>query len=230
MSAAAPELVEHRPKHALEAYIARRGLAMARVYPGFYLENFIDVWPPIRRLRSRRLAFWLLPIPERTRTTGPMMPHVSIRDDFGGVVAGVFQQIDDLVGDDEGLLVVSEALSLRAVLDAISSALGEPIDLDPIALELYRALPLPPGLRGELEVYARLDEFTAPEGEARTRAALARCRQLYPGIQSCRAWATRHAAELAGWSRAKLTMTLLAGFVDLRAWSGRALGALTRSY
>ena len=188
-------------KSAVEEQMRKANLPITTVLSPFYFENFINVWPPIRRWLGvfGPLQWGWLPTGKELR-----MPHGSV-DDFGVVVANILlRPVNDYL--NRQVTVVSEDLLLTQVLTEMECALGEPIQWKPMKRNVFRCLPLPKEAIAGLEFYAdALDNHSEVEqgflisegiGAESLESAMKETREIHPKIQSVSSWTSTNKKKI----------------------------------
>ena len=125
-------------KVSIEEEIRKMDLPLTTVLAPFYLENFIDIWPPMRKWFGLfgPLEWGWLPSQKELK-----MPHGSV-EDFGAVVANI------LLLPVEGYLnrkvtILSEDVLLSDVLKNLGAGINKTINWKPLSTAVFKNLPFP---------------------------------------------------------------------------------------
>ncbi len=208
-------------KTAIENKMRELKLPLTTVLSPFYLENFINVWPPIRKWFGLfgPLQWGWLPTQEPLR-----MPHGSVKD-FGGVVASILL-LPEKYYLKRQVTVTSQDLLLSEVLTEIRKGLGKSLHWKPIPRPVFRNLPFPKEALDGLEFYAdglsdlqQVEEGflqTQGKGVASLEAAIKETAQLYPEVQGVEAWARDNAKELSKRSFKKFMVSMMIFWARLK--------------
>jgi len=209
-------------KAAIEARMREQNLPLTTVLSPFYLENFLDVWPPIRKWFGLLgpLQWGWLPTDKPLR-----MPHASVHD-FGAVVARILS-LPASNYLDRHVTVVSEDLLLSEVLERLGDGIGEAILWRPIPRREFRRLPFPRVHLSGLEYYTdslcKLEEVeqgflqSRGKGADSLAQAAAESRRLYPAIQSIEAWARSSGGGIRRGSYRKVIVSTLLLWVHIKS-------------
>jgi len=209
-------------KVALEKEMRRLELPLTTVLSPFYLENFINIWPPIRRWFGcfGALQWGWLPTTENLR-----MPHGSVKD-FGGVVARVLRlPTSDYL--NRKVTIVAEDLLLEDILKSLATGIGAPIVWQPLSLPVFWQLPFPKEALSGLAFYAEklADKKQVEEGFLMTTAvgpeslkeAEEETQSLYPSIQSIETWAKLNRQALTGRTLKKTVIAFLLFWAKMKS-------------
>lgn len=210
-------------KVALEREMRNLNLPLTTVLAPFYLENFMNIWPPIRKWFGcfGPLEWGWLPTTENLR-----MPHGSVKD-FGGLVACVLRlPVRDYL--NRKVTVVAEDLLLEDILKNLSEGIGETIVWKPLSLAAFWQLPFPKEALSGLAFYAEklADKKQVEEGFLMTTAvgpkslkeAQEETMLLYPSIQSIEVWAKQHQKALKGRTLKKTVLAFLLFWAKVKGW------------
>lgn len=210
-------------KVALEKEMRRLNLPLTTVLAPFYLENFINIWPPTRKWFGcfGPLQWGWLPTTENLR-----MPHGSVRD-FGAVVAQILR-LPVVDYRDRKVTVVAEDLLLEDVLKALSKGINTPIIWKPLPKSVFWQLPFPKEALSGLAFYAEklANQKQVAEGFLKTEAqgpktlaeAQKETKSLYPKIQSVETWASTNKEVLKGRSFKKTIISILLVWARIKSW------------
>ena len=203
---------EGEGKHIIQQALVDAELPLATVLPSFYLENFIDTWPAVRKddANDSQLVWGWLP------SDNPLtMPHVAIRD-FGVAVAAM------LCAEPEATLgkhhtMISSDLSLDDFIAQLAKKLNVQIDYAPMTKNALKNLMFPPAIVETFRYYGELwnqrqggtmEAFrcllpgvdTIPEAMAETR------RWCQGNLQSVDSWLEDNETALAQYGEQKQLM------------------------
>jgi len=140
---------ESRAKSRIERRLRESGVPLTTVTSSFYLENFIDIWPPIRKwfgLWGKLEWRWF------TSSEAAFMPHCCL-DDFGLAVAEIMScPVTDHL--NEQYLVTTAELRFDEVLESLGKGLGESITRFSLKSKILDSMPIPKEAAEEIEFYS----------------------------------------------------------------------------
>jgi uncharacterized protein YbjT (DUF2867 family) len=165
-------------KGRLEEYARAKSTPATFVHVGFYYENFLCHFPPMRRAGGD----YAFGFPQgETR-----LAAVSV-EDVGGVVAAVLQRREELLGKTLG--IVGDDLPPARYAEAMARVLGRPIVYSHIPREVFATFEFP----GAAD-FANMFEFNRIFMPDR-QVDLAQSRELFPEIRTFESWLAANAAK-----------------------------------
>lgn len=205
---------EGLPKVNIELELRKLGIPLTTVLSPFYLENFINIWPPIPEWfgMTGNLEWGWLPSDKPLR-----MPHASVKD-FGIIAAEILTAPIEKYANRH-VTVVSEDLLVAEVIEKISKGIGRTIKMKPLSKKVFHNLPFPKGVLIGLEFYAdelsRIDEveqaFIQSDGVGAKSLVEAHIesKELNPNILSIEDWASENKDRITQKSYKKTLASLL---------------------
>jgi uncharacterized protein YbjT (DUF2867 family) len=167
-------------KYRMEEYTCQRSVPFTFVHVAFYFENFMNYFPPQRRAEgSYSFGFPL---------ADARLGAVAV-EDTGGVVTAIFERRAEFLG--RTVEIIGDEMAAQEFAQIMSRVLGRRVTYNHIPRDTYAAL----GFPGAREL-ADMFEFLRGHLPSR-RAEIARCRQLYPPMQTFEPWLQANAGRFA---------------------------------
>lgn len=156
-----------------DAFFRQAGVPTTFLRTTFYYENLAGPLAPTRDADGHLVL--TLPMGDS--------PIAGIAaDDIGKIVLSIFRRGQEFIG--RTVSVAGDAVTGTQIAEALSDALGEPVEYRPVTHDQFRAFGFPGAdeFGNMLQYYTEFaDEFIAPRD-------LARVRELTPEVRSLREW------------------------------------------
>jgi len=181
ISHGAIELPHFETKARMEEYAQLRNVPFTFVHVAFYYENFVIYFPPLRQ-------------PDGNYTFGFPLGSAQLggvaAEDVGGVVAEIFVRKSEFL--NKTIEIIGDEMPAQEYAEIMTRVLRRRITYGHIPRQTYASLGFP-GARELADMFEFLRVYTPSR-----RAHIARCRQLFAGMQTFQNWLEKNANKFAG--------------------------------
>ena len=167
-------------KTAMENHSRSKNLATTYVHPGFYFENFLSFFPPIK-LEDGSYGFGF---PQGNTP----LAAISI-EDLGGIVNTIFNNPSKYIGQLVG--AVSEDSDPAKYAESMTKILGQSIHYNDIPREVFASFGFPGA--EDLATMFTCNKLYILEREEDQKAS----HEMYPGIKGFEQWLTENKEKFA---------------------------------
>jgi hypothetical protein len=169
-------------KGEVEHYFRATGAPVSYLAVSFYWENLIHFGMGPKRAADGRLKF-TLPLGD--------LPLAGIGvEDVGPAALGLYRQGEAAVGKWVG--IAGEQLTGSEMASAMTQALGQPVDYEPLSFDAYRNL----GFAGADDLGNMFQYYYEFNREVNGARDVNRTRALHPGVRSFASWLERYAKRI----------------------------------
>lgn len=152
--------IENRLETLVSNISTSNDIGLSFIYPTFYFENFVTVWPLSKHLFTGEFHWWMLPFDKQVGLNTEM-GHVAI-EDLGGLVAGLIKykwerntKSSNTNGHDEKkadskysekdfyrVFAISQMIKVEQILKDFSQVLGSQVYFEPLTMKQFDCMPL----------------------------------------------------------------------------------------
>jgi len=174
------DLPHFETKARMEEHARKRGVPFTFVHVAFYFENFINYFPPQKQ--DDGTYNFGFPLADAALAT-------IAAEDTGGVVTAIFEKRSEFLG--QTVEIVGDQMPAAHFAQIMSRVLDLNVTYSHIPRETYAATGFP-GARELADMFDFLRIYLPNRS-----AEIARCRQLYPAMQTFEPWLQRNAERFS---------------------------------